>query len=471
MTIRRSFYNREVGFESTLYLLMEGFKVQLGFVLMASFVNSALLTQLYAYIGLFVESFGIADRSSTGYYTGYLSSSFMVGRMISSSVWGWLTDHWGRKPSLVYSLWLVGFASLGVGLSESFTAALFFRFMSGFLNSLLVTTKTLISEICPEDYQAQGMSWQTLIRICGQISGILIGILPDPEYVRSFQGTLLEHSPFFLPNALIALLCFTSAIGSHIYLTETLDKPTKPHPLSTPFLPKSLTSPISNTYLTLFSDRTVKFLLLIYGLNAATHGGLKDVVSIWAWARAANGGLEMSIKTIGMATVAINVGMAVLQHVLFARLTQAKGYIWVLTCTCLCVVPFTLLTPQVYYLRPFPVLFWVYFLTSNCLSLLCYQHIFSVEFILINNSVHRRQRGKMNGLSLTTSSLARSLSVPLYTSLFAFTSTSGASFPLDFTCAFTVISLVTLLSWALCRYLPCSLERSKDFITNNGTFN
>lgn len=447
---------------------MESFKVQLSFILLANAVNSALVTQMFPYVGLFIESFGIADRSSTGYYAGYLSTAFMVGRTISSSMWGWLTDHWGRKPSLVYSLWLVGLSSLGLGLSGSFAVALTFRFLTGFLNSLLVTAKTLVAEVCPEDYQAEGMAWQALTRLFGQVAGMLIGILPDPAFAQFFSGTVLADHPFFLPNALIALMCFISAIGSQIYLTETLHQEVsaKENQLATPLLGEAETPVASNTYLTLLADSTVLLILLIYSLTAAAHSGLWDLVPVWAWAKTANGGLEMSTKTIGYALASANVAMAVTQQVIFPKISQAKGYIWVFACNCLWSIPLTLLLPVAFYLLPYTVLFWVYFIATNCLCMLFYQQVFTVEFIMINNSVQRKQRGKMNGLAMTISSLTRSAASPVFTVLFAVTATSGYAFPLDFTCAFTAISIITLLSFILGRYLPQSIERSKDYLNS-----
>jgi hypothetical protein len=89
-----------------------------------------------------------------------------------------------------------------------------------------------------------------------------------------------------------------------------------------------------------------------------------------------------------------------------------------------------------------------------------------VEFLLINNCVQRKQRGKVNGLAMTVSSLSRSAASPIFTVLFAMTATGGLAYPLDFTCAFSVISIVVAVGYLLSLKLPASIERSKDYQTD-----
>jgi len=439
--------------------------VQLTFVLLANTVNSALLMQLYPYIGLFIQSFQLADRSDTGYYTGYLSAAFMVGRTLSSGLWGWTTDHWGRKPALVHSLWFLGLASLGLGLSGSFGMALIFRFLSGFLNSLFVTTNTLASEVCPESYQAQAMSLQALTRQVGLIAGTVIGILPDPMFAQYFQGTVLETYPFLLPNALIALLCFVTALGSQVYLSETLDLSAKSD-LSTPLLAESETSSEQNTFKALLADNTVRLVTLIFSLTAGVHAAMMDLIPVWSWAKKSDGGLELNIQTIGYTIATANIATTVIQQVLFVRLKEAKGYLWIFYCNSICFIPLSLLLPLSHYLLDSPVLFWAYFLTTFSFWCLFCQQIFTVEYLLINNSVMRKQRGKVNGLSMTFSSLFRSAASPIFTILFAVTATGGLAYPLDFTCAFSLTGLVAGIGFLLSLRLPKSIERSKDYQVN-----
>lgn len=59
-----------------------------------------------------------------GYYAGYLSSAFMIGRFASSYFWGRFADTHGRLPVVYIGLTSIGILSVSFGLSRSFWWAL-----------------------------------------------------------------------------------------------------------------------------------------------------------------------------------------------------------------------------------------------------------------------------------------------------------------------------------------------------------
>eukprot|EP00980_Cylindrotheca_fusiformis_P021639 scaffold8505_cov130-Cylindrotheca_fusiformis.AAC.5 len=73
---------------------------------------------------------GIHDRD-VGPYVGFLASSFLVGRALSSYVWGRLADIYGRKFVLIASLVASAFFSLLFGCSVTFAMAVVMRFFMG----------------------------------------------------------------------------------------------------------------------------------------------------------------------------------------------------------------------------------------------------------------------------------------------------------------------------------------------------
>ena len=38
------------------------------------------------------------------YYSGYLASSYFLAQFLTASIWGWLSDRWGRRPVIVWGL-------------------------------------------------------------------------------------------------------------------------------------------------------------------------------------------------------------------------------------------------------------------------------------------------------------------------------------------------------------------------------
>ena len=67
-------------------------------------------------------------EETVGYYAGWITSSFMVGRALTSYGWSKAANVHGRTRILVWSLALSVVLSLGFGLSTTFAMALLLRF-------------------------------------------------------------------------------------------------------------------------------------------------------------------------------------------------------------------------------------------------------------------------------------------------------------------------------------------------------
>lgn len=60
------------------------------------------ISSLFPFLYFMVRDFHIADREENiSYYAGYVGSSFMLGRALTSIPWGMIADRYGRKPVIV----------------------------------------------------------------------------------------------------------------------------------------------------------------------------------------------------------------------------------------------------------------------------------------------------------------------------------------------------------------------------------
>lgn len=62
-----------------------------------------------------------------GYAAGYVASSFYLGRLLSSYVWGFASDRLGRKHVMVISLVSIVIGSIFFGVSEGLVWAISVR--------------------------------------------------------------------------------------------------------------------------------------------------------------------------------------------------------------------------------------------------------------------------------------------------------------------------------------------------------
>jgi MFS family permease len=108
------------------------------FILATVVFSSAIsVTGLFPYIGFMTIHMGLAaNTDEAGYYSGWIASSMMFGRFITSFYWGTVADRIGRKPVLAIGCVAVAAFSLLFGVSTNFLMAMAARFLLGFFNPM-----------------------------------------------------------------------------------------------------------------------------------------------------------------------------------------------------------------------------------------------------------------------------------------------------------------------------------------------
>lgn len=175
------------------------------------------------------------SEDEAGFYAGYIASSMMVGRCLSSYPWGVCADTYGRKPVISIGLFFAALFSVIFGLSDSMTWALLARFFLGLLNPVIGIAKTLVSEVAlgVKEHEVKGMGMLTGTWGLGLIFGPAIGGLlskPTTAYPHMFNEHNLGHFwyrllcryPYLIPNAITAVVSVIVLVLFHFCFKETL---------------------------------------------------------------------------------------------------------------------------------------------------------------------------------------------------------------------------------------------------------
>lgn len=92
-------------------------------------------TMIFPFAAFMVEDFNVVSRpQDVGFYAGILGAVFFGAQFCTSFLWGRVSDHIGRKLSLI--LGLIG-STMGMfvfGMSRTYAQAIIGRFMSGALS-------------------------------------------------------------------------------------------------------------------------------------------------------------------------------------------------------------------------------------------------------------------------------------------------------------------------------------------------
>ena len=104
------------------------------------FCNTFMMTSLMPFLTFLVDDLHVAPtEDDIGRYSGYLVSSFMMGQLLFSYIWGYLSDKFGRRPVMLFGLFFTGIFFLSFGFVTSYEAALIIRFATGSFNGIIGT--------------------------------------------------------------------------------------------------------------------------------------------------------------------------------------------------------------------------------------------------------------------------------------------------------------------------------------------
>lgn len=66
------------------------------------------VSSLFPFLYFMIRDFHIVQtEEDIGYYAGYIGSSFMLGRALTSVLWGIIADWYGRKPVIIFGTFAV----------------------------------------------------------------------------------------------------------------------------------------------------------------------------------------------------------------------------------------------------------------------------------------------------------------------------------------------------------------------------
>lgn len=180
------------------------------------------------------------NSENAGSYAGLLASAFMCGRSLSSIGWGKVADTYGRVLVLHVSLGLSALFSLLFGWTRNFALALFWRFLMGLSNGLILVTKTAVSELAGGDKKLEQNTMNLVMSMWGGaflFAPALSGFVAEP--VRQYTGVewlqhgwwseFLQTFPFFGPNVVGTVLCLMSILFVHLSVPETLPENKRRH--------------------------------------------------------------------------------------------------------------------------------------------------------------------------------------------------------------------------------------------------
>ncbi|XP_057503409.1 protein ZINC INDUCED FACILITATOR-LIKE 1-like isoform X1 [Actinidia eriantha] len=429
------------------------------------------ISSLFPFLYFMIRDFKIAEREEdVGYYAGYVGCSFMLGRALTSFLWGKIADQYGRKPVMIIGISTVVIFNTLFGLSVNYWMALSTRFLLGSLNGLLGPIKAYASEIFRQEYQALGISAISSAWGIGLIIGPALGgflAQPADKYPAIFsQESVFGRFPYFLPCLCISVFAFVVAILT-FSLPETLHIHNKPREDSFEVLESASHGSNAKTEDSEGGESTSKKSLIknwplmssiiTYSVFSLHDMAYTEIFSLWAESPRRTGGLGFTTDNVGTILAISGCGLLVFQIFVYPFVEKLLGPIMVSRLAGLLSIPLLTCYPYMSMLTGLSLT-----LLINCASVL--KNIFSLTivtglFILQNKAVDQNQRGAANGIAMTAMSLFKAAGPAGGGALFSWTQErQDASFLPGTQMIFFLMNVITAIG-VLLTFKPFLVER------------
>ncbi|KAL5745588.1 hypothetical protein ACOSP7_026734 [Xanthoceras sorbifolium] len=393
----------------------------LSYIWLVSLCTALPISSLFPFVYFMIRDFHIAKREEDiGYYAGFVGSSFMVGRALTSILWGVVADRYGRKPIIFIGTFSVVVFNALFGLSTSFWMALSMRFLLGCFNSLLGTIRAYASEVCRDEYQALALSIVSTSRGIGLIIGPAIGgffAQPAERYPTVFsESSIFGRFPYFLPCLIISIYAVGVLIACW-WLPETMHMHDKKlderHDACDRWVASSNAGGMEDvveaeerkTYQkpNLFKNWPLMSTIIVYCVFSLQEIAYSEIFSLWAVSDKRHGGLGFSSQDVGEVLSISGFGLLLFQLLLYPRIEKILGPLMITRLSAAISIPLLSSYPYIAMLSGITL-----HMVINCASIL--RNTLSVSlvtglFILQNNAVPQSQRGAANGISMTAMSV------------------------------------------------------------------
>jgi MFS family permease len=171
--------------------------------------------------------------------TGLLVAAFPIGQMMTSMLWGRLSDTYGRKPVILLGLAMSVVANLAFGFSRTIAMLVFWRVVAGMANGIVGVMRTMTAEIVKErKHQPRAFLAPPVVFNSGRVIALAVGgCLADPvnnlSYLFGVRGLFnisrdpkgvrwaLDY-PYALPALFNGVVLTTCLVAASLWLRESL---------------------------------------------------------------------------------------------------------------------------------------------------------------------------------------------------------------------------------------------------------
>lgn len=231
---------------------------------------------------------------------------YSLFQFIAAPIWGKLSDRYGRKPILAWTLSGFAISYVALGFADSLWMVVATRIFGGLMAGNISTAFAYVADVTTPETRAKGMG------MVGAAFGL--GFIFGPAIGGLLAGSDLETANFLRPALAAASLTTVALIGVIFYLPESLSPEVRERIRTQPKMP------LRQRLHTAFRRRSLMLIVAIGFVVTMAWALLETVLSLWA-----NRVLALGPQDIGLVLTYVGFIGVIIQGGLIGALTKRFG--------------------------------------------------------------------------------------------------------------------------------------------------
>ncbi|MGE5803448.1 MAG: MFS transporter [Gemmatimonadota bacterium] len=164
---------------------------RLAVLMLVAFVDMMGLMIIWPLLPLYAQNLGASATT-----VGLLAASFPVAQLVSSPVWGYVSDRYGRRPALLVGLGTSAIAYIVFGFAHTVWLLFASRFVQGLGGGTTGVVQAYVADTMLPRERAKALGWLSAATSAGVIIGPALG---------SFMHRFGEAAPGLFASALVLI--------------------------------------------------------------------------------------------------------------------------------------------------------------------------------------------------------------------------------------------------------------------------
>lgn len=243
---------------------------RLAVLMLVAFVDMMGLMIIWPLLPLYADNLGASPT-----VVGLLAASFPVAQLVSSPIWGYVSDRYGRRPALLVGLGASAFAYIVFGFAHAVWLLFLSRFVQGLGGGTTGVVQAYVADTMLPKERAKALGWLSAATSAGVLFGPGI-------------GSFMNHFGDAVPGVFASILVLVNVAFAWKWLPESrwsqagVTRPVSDGPRRSVTLREAVRKVVEPAVRVLADPmRPVSLLIWIYAFAMLAFNALPPVFSLY----------------------------------------------------------------------------------------------------------------------------------------------------------------------------------------------